>query len=817
MTNLVSPNGHTSANVMLVGDYPTAAEVESGRAFTDSGAQMMFQLMKSVGYSPEATWRTHFYKRQIPGYNSPKEKERDAALFEVQRAADWAGAMRKELEQIKPNLILAIGELALRGLTGHNNIMKRVGSFYNLLPELQFGKPARVLAINSARTIYMRNEERFLTKLDLKRGVPFAERAVPIHDDFSLTIGKNPTLVRDWLGVYARNYEFGVFDVETYKNLVTCLCFCFDGKHSISIPLLDKSMSAQQRAWLWHYVYYTLANPEIPWVNQNIKYDINRLEAMKFVIPNVIGDTMLRASVIYPELPKGLDFLTRLYTNVGYYKDEGKEFDPRIHDFERMMLYNAKDGIATHRVYSAQKQDLRALGLEKVNEKVQTCFFIYKKMEDRGIRIDDKRRLELIDYYDKCITVLEAEMDTIAGHKINVKSGDQIGPLLIKLGADPKIRTWDEEKNKFKYSTGKVELEDLYVNVSDNKYLAYVAEKALVIRKLYKLKEFCGYFAHHERGMDIVRTSFKLHGTETGRTATGKLLEAIYVMTESGPEWKEPGFSVQQQPKHPWEYMGTKYGPEFRSQFVPRPGYVYVEFDLSQAEARVVDVLAENFDALEEYGKIDKHCKTASIVTGVDYPELYKRYKAGDFFAKQQRQRGKSYKHAFNYDESAYNLSRRAHLPYSDADTALKRLGEADPKIKTIFHDTVKRALDTKRELGTPYGRRRMFFGHMNNKLYKEGYAYVPQSTIPDHMRFDILIELEQKVGNWVNFLVEWHDSLFAEVPENRVEEYIEITRAIAKTPIRFKVGTFIRNYDLVIPVDFSLGTENWQDMKELK
>jgi DNA polymerase I-like protein with 3'-5' exonuclease and polymerase domains/uracil-DNA glycosylase len=804
---------------MLVADYPTEAEAQAGMAFTDSGAQMLFKLMREAGYTPDSTWRTHYYKRQIPGYGSKKEKDKKAALTAVEKSGDWRGAMFKELSAVKPNLVIAIGDLALRGLTGHSNITKRAGSFYNLIPELQIGKPCRVLAINSPRTIYIRPEERMLTRLDLTRGLPFAERAVPIFDDFTLTIGKDPTLVRDWLKAYKRNIEFGVFDVETHHNLVTCICFCFDGKHSISVPLLDRRMSVKQLAWLWHYVYYTLIDPTIPWVNQNIKYDINRLEAMKFRISRTIGDTMLRASVIHPELPKGLDFLTRLYTNVGYYKDEGKEFDPKIHDFERMMLYNAKDGIATHRVYTGQERDIKYLGIKPVNDNLQRSFFVYKHMEDTGICVDHKRRRELIEYYSSHIEVYEAEMDALAGRPINVRSGDQLGPLLLSLGADPKIRTWDEEKNKWKYSTGKVELEDLYVHVSDKPELAYIAEKALVIRKLYKLKEFCEYYTHHERGLDIVRTSFKLHGTETGRTATGKLLESIYVLTKDGkPDWEQPGFSVQQQPKHPWEYLAVQYGPEFRSQFVPRPGYVFVEFDLSQAEARVVDVLAENYDALEEYGKIDKHCKTAAIVLQTDYESLYRRYKyEGDFLAKRERQRGKSYKHAFNYDETAFNLSRRAHIPFSDADVALRRLAEADPRIKTVFHATIERQLQTTRELITPYGRRRTFYAHYNNRLLKEGYAYIPQSTIPDHMRFDIINDLFDIVGKWANLLVEWHDSLLAEVPEKRVDEYREHAERLAKTPIRFKKGTFVRNYDLVIPTEFSIGTENWQHMKDIK
>jgi len=550
---------------------------------------------------------------------------------------------------------------------------------------------------------------------------------------------------------------------------------------------------------------------------------MNRLEAMKFRMGKILGDTMLRTSLIYPELPKGLDFLTRLYTNIGYYKDEGKEYDPRIHDFKRMLLYNAKDGVATHRVYTAQEKDIKALGLDKINSRLNHAFFIYRRMEDNGIRIDTTELARLKRYYDREILFLEAELNTIVGRRVNAKSGDQIGPVLIEMGCDPKIRTWDDDRSKFKYRTGKVELEELFVHVSDTPLLAYVAKLALVIRKLYKLRQFCDFIPQREYNSDrsliytVARTSYKLHGTETGRSATGELLESIYYKYEGDKEadWYKPGLSMQQQPKHPWKYQGREYGKEFRKIFVPRHNFKFVEFDLSQAEARVVDVLAEDYDSLESYGKVDQHCQTAAIVNRLDYTRLYDLYKSGDKWATEERQKGKSYKHGFNYNESPYNLSRRTHLPFREVESAIKTLDAAKPKVRNIFHRTVKSTLDNTRTLGTPFGRKRTFFGNMNDKLYKEGYAHIPQSTIPDHLRFNLLFPLEAQFKN-VNFLVEWHDSLLAEVPEALVETYVSAAIKYSGTAINFSEGTFIRNYPLVIPIDCSTGN-NWLEMEKVK
>jgi DNA polymerase-1 len=272
---------------------------------------------------------------------------------------------------------------------------------------------------------------------------------------------------------------------------------------------------------------------------------------------------------------------------------------------------------------------------------------------------------------------------------------------------------------------------------------------------------------------------------------------------------------MQQQPKHPWSHAGLKYGKEFRKIFIPRNGRKFVEFDLSQAEARVVDVLAEDYESLESYGKVDQHCVTAALVNKLDYDKLKAKFDAKDAWAIDERQKGKSYKHGFNYDESPYNLSRRTHLPYKEVDTAIKTLSEAKPRVRNVFHKTVKDTLTNTRVLGTPFGRKRTFFGNMNDKTFKEGYAHIPQSTIPDHLRFNLLFPLENKYGSKVNFLVEWHDSLLAEVPIDLIESYSESAREFAQTPILFNEGTFIRNYELKIPIDLSQG-ENWLDMSKL-
>ena len=58
-------------------------------------------------------------------------------------------------------------------------------------------------------------------------------------------------------------------------------------------------------------------------VGQNFNYDRDKIRRLGFAIRRIHSDTMLKAFAINPELPKGLAFLTTIYTREPFYKDEG--------------------------------------------------------------------------------------------------------------------------------------------------------------------------------------------------------------------------------------------------------------------------------------------------------------------------------------------------------------------------------------------------------------------------------------------------------------------------------------------------------------
>ena len=798
---LLQAHGQSSANVMLVGDYPTQKEYEDGKALIGGSSDLLSRLLASVGVSFQAAWKTSYFKVPIPGFGSPNRKVQLEALAQARTIANWREILANEIRSVKPNVIIALGELAMQNLTGQTKIGLRAGSWYPTASDYGFEEPFRVLPILAPRDIYADWKQFTLAKADLSKIKPFLQTRRPLTEDYKLYIVRNSGALREFFR-RNENAPFTVFDIETYRNIMTCIGFAFTEHEAISIPLHDKTIPSMERAMMWRLVWEMLAS-NMPKVNQNIKFDWMRLQQHGFIVNNIIGDTMIRASTLYPEFPKGLDFLTRIYTNIGYYKDEGKEYDPKIHDFDRMLLYNAKDCVATLRVYNAQEKEIKEHNLQRINGLLQKAFFVYKRLENRGICIDDEVRKGLIDKYDQLIAINEATLNAIAGYKLNINSPVQVGQFVYEELKCPKRLKHTLEKTSYK--TGKVDLEELYINVIDDSSVAEALKKILIIRKLYKVRQFLDAIVHPDGKM---RTSYRLSGTTSGRTATGK--SSDYILTYDGQnyDWENMGISFQQIPKHGFEFGTEVYGKDLRKCYVPSPGYEFIEIDLSQAEARVVDVLANDFDSLAEYEILDKHWKMAKLC----FPELGE-YNKKDPALVRKRQIGKTGKHASNYDESPFAFAMRMHITVNEASKILNAIREGNPRISNIFHAGVRKALDTTRALRTGFGRRRDFFDRFTPNTYKEAYAYIPQGMLSDHVKFNILCNLEETTGEFARPLVEWHDSIMSEVKIGYREQYIREFKKLAATPITFTEGTFIRDYPLVIPIEAEVG-ESWYDLK---
>ena len=110
--------------------------------------------------------------------------------------------------------------------------------------------------------------------------------------------------------------------------------------------------------------------------------------------------------------------------------------------------------------------------------------------------------------------------------------------------------------------------------------------------------------------------------------------------------------------------------------------------------------------------------------------------------------------------------------------------------------------------LTNPFGRRRVFFDRMGEDLFREAYAFVPQSTLVDDVNKG-LIELFYKGEPGLEILTQTHDSVLIQVKLEDVSWAIKLMKDCLEQP--FLCGGEL----LTVPVEIKVG-ENWGEMKNV-
>jgi hypothetical protein len=143
----------------------------------------------------------------------------------------------------------------------------------------------------------------------------------------------------------------------------------------------------------------------------------------------------------------------------------------------------------------------------------------------------------------------------------------------------------------------------------------------------------------------------------------------------------------------------------------------------------------------------------------------------------------------------------------------LERFHNASPNIVGVFHKEIKDEIDLSRSLINPFGRLRRFFDRPGNQLYREAFAFLPQSTVKDRLTQSALQIRDRNYP--IRLVNEAHDSLTYLMP---IGEYIDICKElkpIMEQPIDFTTCSIKRGL-LTIPCDFEVG-ENYKDLHKLK
>jgi len=293
------------------------------------------------------------------------------------------------------------------------------------------------------------------------------------------------------------------------------------------------------------------------------------------------------------------------------YKIFGKEASKKINfDFDLMLAgYLIKPG---EKDYSLEKILAQETGKNEKETSAEDIFALYKKiknkletnglghvfyeiemplakilafMEEDGIGFDKEKLVELNKEVSKKIAAAEKEIYKEAGEEFNINSPKQVSEILFKK---MEINTVGVRKTEGgKISTKSSELEKM---AKDNK----IASQILGYRELVKLKTtYIDVLPLLVKKDGRIHTTFNQCGTATGR------------MSSQDP-------NLQNIP------VKSAYGNEIRKAFVAKKGYVFLSFDYSQIELRIVASLAGDKKMIQAFlDGHDIHRLTASEVNNV--------------------------------------------------------------------------------------------------------------------------------------------------------------------------------------------------------
>ena len=116
----VPGKGAYSPKIMFIGEAPSYDEVQTLTPFTGPSGRFLDQILKDVGISRSACWLTNVSKYMV----TPNSKNGRPIPFSVRAERDGINLeeqideLRKEIDTIKPNIIVPLGGTALWAITG---------------------------------------------------------------------------------------------------------------------------------------------------------------------------------------------------------------------------------------------------------------------------------------------------------------------------------------------------------------------------------------------------------------------------------------------------------------------------------------------------------------------------------------------------------------------------------------------------------------------------------------------------------------------------------------------------------------------------
>lgn len=652
-------DGPMNARIMVVGEAPGQQEDETGRPFVGDAGRELDGVLKMAGLSRSDVRVTNTVRCRPPGNRTPTSAEQQACM----------GYLMDEIDEVKPEVLVLLGNAPLQTITGGTGITKMRGKLLQSKPKLRLSLPI-VATFHPAYYLHAGRDPNILNTI--ASDLSMARRLVsPLEQEveraiFTQTVdpeqltssldrisSKVITFDLEWTGAPGSMYWPWRKGAQLYSIAFTGEG---DGKMlSVATPwpnmaydtstFIKLFKTAVQRFFDQHLAVAHNAQADLLWLTHH------------GVSIRLAGDTMLLAQLIDEGRSLSLESLATSLTET----TPGWKIPPRAQrpsqpwEWEELLNYNINDTEATYRLAKKLHQQLQSLpaperdNIRRFYTNVSLpAVAVFVDMALAGTRIDEDQLKKL----------------TSDSNEASDKAAFDLARLIEKASVQSPTIEVDEARNIATSPQATVKVLQSVFNIPitssartelDAFKDAEVVQKIQAIR--HEQKRQGTYLAPWAALLDEcvdrrLHSVYRQAGARTGRTSAEL----------------EMGGSIQVAPR------------EMKSLYCAAPGNVIVAGDYSQMELRIIAWLANEPTMIEVYRKdrdihlrtaldIDKPeaQRTATIILGrapyshaesvellLDYPGLTKKFPV--WAKRRQDSKGVNFGFAYKMGEEKFQL-----------------------------------------------------------------------------------------------------------------------------------------------------------------
>lgn len=867
--------GPIPARVMAVGECWGQSEDEQGIPFVGYSGSELNKMLHEANLM-----RSEIFVSNVVNHRPPDNDLKHWIAFAKNQITPehrpWRGWMVKqiveeghrqllaEIEMVKPNVIVAFGNLALHALhqghivmkpQGPSGIRKWRGSLLKsdqgvkLIPSVH---PAAVLrqwdwrpaAVNDLRRVKQHSgpEDYNFPKYNFRIRPSFGQ-ATSILTELIRRLDAGEVI---WLDT----------DFETGRRHRHIKCFGFSWSRMEALCLPFLALGHPGGYWsedeethviylLWKLLIHR--NVRVRW--QNGLFDVQHAYRYWHFIPRCDQDTMISQHSIFSDQPKTLAYQASIYSDdYIFWKDEGKtEIDMArtTKEEEEGWVYNCKDCTYTRQVGEAELAMIDGFAIvphthprywphaKKVHDFQQAMFWPVLAAMNLGLKIREDVSKQLADEIQQQIHMREDFFKQVIGRDVNFGSSKQLQELFYdELGQQA---IWTRAKKGT----------PAHITCDDEALLKIGTREPLLkpitqcIADVRTLEKFKSDFILAKRDVDgRMRCSFNIGGSESGKSApkTYRLSSSknafgsgANLQTIPSEKSKSVGKWDARAKSH-MALIGDPYSlPNLRSMYAPDPGHDQFDEDLDRADLQVMAWDADEpllKEALKR--KVDLHLLNVYVLDAKDPPpleelvETHPKYQDHRGPRKTKREFAKIFCHATDYLGKARTVA--AHTGRTVHETE---------RAQTIYLSTYKgiakwqqaiiNQVQKHRFVENKFGYRWYIFDRIDDQVMPEAVAWIPQSTVSIvinriwmniyqgcledkwNLSTEHMMWLLHNPPDGIKVQLQVHDSLVGQFPSHMRDRCVIRLKELAHVVVPY-------DDPLVIPTGISTSSVTWGD-----